>query len=98
MKHIKEYTDEELRGLSKDISKTGFEKPLPEILNWDDFFDETIDHDMYVDVSGPVAEMAIDGLLTDFEERIQGIPQEHRSMARRAIMNLWKEKINSAFS
>jgi hypothetical protein len=98
MKHIKEYTDEELRGLSKDLKKTGFEKPLPEILTWDDFFEETADHDMYVDVSGPVAEMTIDELLADFEERIQGIPQQHRDMARKAIKNLWKEKIDKSFS
>lgn len=97
MKHIKEYSDEELRDLDKDLKSAGFEKPLPEILNWDDFFEETMDHDMYADVSGPVAEMAIDDLLADFTERIGEIPQHHRDMARKAIKNLWKEKIDIVF-
>lgn len=98
MKYLKEYTDNELRNLSKDLISAGFEKPLPRVyLNPSDFFDGVQDHDLYVDVSGPSVEMAIDQLIEDYQERIQAIPKHHRSVAGRAIKELWKEKIGRAF-
>lgn len=98
MKHIKEYSDDELKDLQRDLKTAGYEKPLPHnYLSPDDFFDDTIDHDAYVDVSGPAVEMSIDDLINDFKERIEGIPQQHRIVAGRAIKNLWIEKILKAF-
>jgi hypothetical protein len=93
MKHIKEYSDDELKNLQRDLKTAGYEKPLPHnYLGPDDFFDDTMDHDAYVDVSGPAVEMSIDDLINDFKERIEGIPQQHRIVAGRAIKNLWIEK------
>jgi hypothetical protein len=98
MKHIKEYSDDELKDLQRDLKTAGYEKPLPHnYLSPDDFFDDTMDHDAYVDVSGPAVEMSIDDLINDFKERIEGIPQQHRIVAGRAIKNLWIEKIVKAF-
>lgn len=98
MKHIKEYSDDELKDLQRDLKTAGYEKPLPHnYLGPDDFFDDTMDHDAYVDVSGPAVEMSIDDLINDFKERIEGIPQQHRIVAGRAIKNLWIEKIEKAF-
>ena len=98
MKHIKEYSDDELKNLQRDLKSAGYEKPLPHnYLGPDDFFDDTMDHDAYVDVSGPAVEMSIDDLINDFKERIEGIPQQHRLVAGRAIKNLWIEKIEKAF-
>jgi hypothetical protein len=98
MKHIKEYSDDELKNLQRDLKTAGYEKPLPHnYLGPDDFFDDTMDHDAYVDVSGPAVEMSIDDLINDFKERIEGIPQQHRIVAGRAIKNLWIEKIEKAF-
>lgn len=98
MKHIKEYSDDELKDLQRDLKTAGYEKPLPHnYLGPDDFFDDTMDHDAYVDVSGPAVEMSIDDLINDFKERIEGIPQQHRIVAGRAIKNLWIEKIVKAF-
>ena len=98
MKHIKEYSDEDLKNLQRDLKSAGYEKPLPHnYLGPDDFFDDTMDHDAYVDVSGPAVEMSIDDLINDFKERIEGIPQQHRIVAGRAIKNLWIEKIEKAF-
>ena len=98
MKHIKEYSDDELKNLQRDLKTAGYEKPLPHnYLGPDDFFDDTMDHDAYVDVSGPAVEMSIDDLINDFKDRIEGIPQQHRIVAGRAIKNLWIEKIEKAF-
>ena len=98
MKHLKEYSDDELKDLQKDLKSAGYEKPLPHnYLGPDDFFDETMDHDEYVDVSGPAVEMAIDGLIWEFKERINDIPEQHRIVAGRAIKKLWLEKIERAF-
>ena len=98
MKHVKEYSVEDLKDLQKDLKSAGYEKPLPHnYLGPDDFFDDTMDHDAYVDVSGPAVEMSIDDLINDFKERIEGIPQQHRIVAGRAIKNLWIEKIEKAF-
>ena len=98
MKHLKEYSDDELKDLQKDLKSAGYEKPLPHnYLGPDDFFDETMDYDEYVDVSGPAVEMAIDGLIWEFKERINDIPEQHRIVAGRAIKNLWVEKIEQAF-
>ena len=98
MKHVKEYSGEDLKDLQKDLKSAGYEKPLPHnYLGPDDFFDDTMDHDAYVDVSGPAVEMSIDDLINDFKERIEGIPQQHRIVAGRAIKNLWIEKIEKAF-
>lgn len=98
MKHIKEYSGEDLKDLQKDLKSAGYEKPLPHnYLGPDDFFDDTMDHDAYVDVSGPAVEMSIDDLIDDFKDRIEGIPQQHRIVAGRAIKNLWIEKIEKAF-
>jgi hypothetical protein len=98
MKHIKEYSDDELKDLQRDLKTAGYEKPLPHnYLGPDDFFDDTMDHDAYIDVSGPAVEMSIDDLIYDFKERIEGIPQQHRIVAGRAIKNLWIEKIEKAF-
>ena len=98
MKHVKEYSGEDLKDLQKDLKSAGYEKPLPHnYLGPDDFFDDTMDHDAYVDVSGPAVEMSIDDLINDFKDRIEGIPQQHRIVAGRAIKNLWIEKIEKAF-
>jgi DNA-binding ferritin-like protein (Dps family) len=98
MKHIKEYSDDELKGLQKDLKSAGYQKPLPhDYLSLDDFFEETIDHDEYVDVSGPSVEMSIDELISDYQERINGIPKQHQGVAGRAIKQLWIEKIENAF-
>ena len=98
MKHLKEYSDDELKDLQKDLKSAGYEKPLPHnYLGPDDFFDETMDYDEYVDVSGPAVEIAIDGLISEFKERINDIPKQHRIVAGRAIKNLWVEKIEQAF-
>jgi DNA-binding ferritin-like protein (Dps family) len=98
MKHIKEYSDDELKGLQKDLKSAGYQKPLPhDYLSPDDFFEETIDHDEYVDVSGPSVEMSIDELISDYQERINGIPKQHQGVAGRAIKQLWIEKIENAF-
>ena len=98
MKHIKEYSGEDLKDLQRDLKSAGYEKPLPHnYLGPDDFFDDTMDHDAYVDVSGPAVEMSIDDLINDFKDRIEGIPQQHRIVAGRAIKNLWIEKIEKAF-
>lgn len=98
MKHIKEYSDDELKDLQRDLKTAGYEKPLPHnYLGPDTFFDDTMDHDAYVDVSGPAVEMSIDDLINDFKERIEGIPKQHRIVAGRAIKNLWIEKIEKAF-
>lgn len=98
MKHIKEFSDDELKDLQRDLRTAGYEKPLPHnYMGPDDFFDDTMDHDAYVDVSGPAVEMSIDDLINDFKERIEGIPQQHRIVAGRAIKNLWIEKIQKAF-
>ena len=98
MKHIKEYSEEELKNLRKDLEASGFEKPLPHnYLGPDDFFEEVMDHDLYVDVSGPAAEMSIDEVITEFQERIQQIPKQHRIVAGRAIKQLWIEKIEQGF-
>ena len=98
MKHVMEYSGEDLKDLQKDLKSAGYEKPLPHnYLGPDDFFDDTMDHDAYVDVSGPAVEMSIDDLINDFKERIEGIPQQHRIVAGRAIKNLWIEKIEKAF-
>ena len=98
MKHIKEYSEEDLKDLQRDLKSAGYEKPLPHnYLGPDDFFDDTMDHDAYVDVSGPAVEMSIDDLINDFKDRIEGIPQQHRIVAGRAIKNLWIEKIEKAF-
>lgn len=98
MKHIKEYSEEDLKNLTKDLRSAGFEKPLPHnYMGPDDFFDDTMDHDVYIDVSGPAVEISIDELISDFQERIQGIPSQHRIVAGRAIKNLWIEKIEKGF-
>ena len=98
MKHLKEYSDEDLKNLQKDIKSVGYEKPLPHnYLGPDDFFDETMDHEVYIDVSGPAVEMAIDDLINEFRERINDIPEQHRIVAGRAIKQLWIEKIKRAF-
>jgi hypothetical protein len=98
MKHIKEYSDDELKDLQRDLKTAGYEKPLPHnYLGPDDFFDETMDHEAYIDVSGPAVEMAIDDLINEFRERINDIPVQHRIVAGRAIKQLWIEKIKQAF-
>jgi len=93
MKHLKEYSDEELRNLSKDLKSAGFKEPLPKNLTPDNFFDETIDHDEYVDVSGPACGFIIEDAISDIKERIADIPLQHREVANKAIANLWKDRI-----
>ncbi len=98
MKYLKEYSDEDLKNLQKDLKSAGYEKPLPHnYLSPRDFFDETMDHEAYIDVSGPAVEMAVDDLINEFKERINDIPEQHRIVAGRAIRNLWIEKIEQAF-
>lgn len=98
MKHIKEYSDEELKGLQKDLKSAGYEKPLPHnYLDPANFFEDVMDHDVYADVSGPTVEFAIDDLIQQFKERIEEIPKQHRWVAGKAIKNLWIEKIQQAF-
>jgi hypothetical protein len=93
MKHLKEY-DENLR---KGMKSLGFKDPLPAYIDPDDFFEVTLDDDDYVDVSGPSVEMSIEGLISDFMERIESIPVNHRDSAKEAIKRFWIEKIESEF-
>lgn len=98
MKHIKEYSEKDLKNLTQDLKSAGYEKPLPpSYLDPENFFNDTIDYDVYIDVSGPAVEISIDELINDFQERIKGIPKQHRIVAGRAIKNLWIEKIEKAF-
>lgn len=98
MKHIKEYSDEELKVLQKDLKSAGYEKPLPHnYLDPANFFDDVMDYDVYADVSGPTVEFAIDDLIQQFKERIEEIPKQHRLVAGKAIRNLWIQKIQQAF-
>lgn len=98
MRHIKEYSEEELKGLQKDLKSAGYEKPLPHnYIAPEDFFDDVMDYDVYADVSGPTVEFAIDDLIQQFKERIEEIPKQHRLVAGKAIRNLWTEKIQQAF-
>lgn len=62
--------------------------------NADDFFEATLDDDTFIDVSGPSVSGAMMHLLSDFEERLQSIPEEHRTQALTAIKQLWMEEIN----
>jgi hypothetical protein len=58
-----------------------------------DFFEDTLDDDRFVDVSGPSVEGAIIGILDDFEGRLKDIPEESRQKALRAIKEYWIEYI-----
>lgn len=60
----------------------------------DDFFETTLDDDTFVDVSGPSVSGAMMHLLSEFEERLQSIPEEHRAQALTAIKQLWMDEIN----
>jgi hypothetical protein len=93
MKHLKEYNE----NLRKGMKSLGFKDPLPAYIDPDDFFEVTFDDDDYVDVSGPSVEMSIDSLISDFMERIESIPVNHRSSAKQAIKNFWIEKLESEF-
>ena len=75
---IKKYTDQ------------GVDVELKEVY---DFFEKTVDDDTYVDVSGQSVEMTMEEILADFEERIQGIPEESREEALRAIKTFWVNMI-----
>lgn len=93
MKHLKEYSDEELNNLRSDLKSTGFKDPLPQNLTVDNFFEETFDHDDYVDVSGMAVDFIIEEAINEVKERIDDIPQQHRKIATRAIAELWMDRI-----
>jgi hypothetical protein len=93
MKHLKEYSDEELNNLRSDLKSTGFKDPLPQNLTVDNFFEETFDHDDYVDVSGMAVDFIIEEAINEVKERIDDIPQQHRKIATQAIAELWMDRI-----
>jgi len=70
----------------KKYTTQGIDVQLKELY---DFFEDTLDDDNYVDVSGPSVEMTMEEILTDFEERIKDIPEESREEALRAIKTFW---------
>ena len=93
MKHLKEYSEEELKDLRSDLKSTGFKDPLPQNLTVDNFFEETFDHDDYVDVSGMAVDFIIGEAINEVKERIDDIPQQHRKIATQAIAELWIDRI-----
>ncbi len=93
MKHLREYSDEELNDLRSDLKSTGFKDPIPQNLTVDNFFEETFDHDEYVDVSGPAVDFIIEEAINEVKERIGDIPQQHRKIAAQAISELWMDRI-----
>ena len=93
MKHLKEYSDDELRDLRSDLKTTGFKDPIPTNLTVDNFFEETFDHDDYVDVSGIAVDYLIEEAINEIKERIADIPQQHRQIAAKAIAQHWIERI-----
>jgi hypothetical protein len=58
-----------------------------------DFFEDTMDDDRFVDVSGPSVQMAIEEIIGEFEERLKDIPEESRKAALAAIKGLWYREI-----
>lgn len=54
-----------------------------------DFFEDNMDDDAYVDVSGQSVEMYMEELLTEFEDRLKEIPEESRQAGLRAIKTFW---------
>ena len=93
MKHLKEYSDDDLRNLRSDLKSTGFKDPIPANLTVDNFFEETFDHDEYVDVSGIAVDYLIEEAINEIKERISDIPQQHRQIAAKAIAQHWIERI-----
>lgn len=59
-----------------------------------DFFEDTMDDDRFVDVSGPSVQMAIEEIIGEFEERLKDIPEESRKAALTAIKSLWYREIH----
>jgi hypothetical protein len=68
MKHLKEYEEEEIKGAMDSLQDVGLGSRPDVPLNQWNFFEETEEYSQYVDVSGPVCEMAIDDLVNDFKE------------------------------
>lgn len=97
MKHLKEYEDENLEDLKKNLEEVGLGNRPEGIVNRWNFFEKTMDYPAYEDVSGFVCEMSINELIEDFKERIKGIPVEDRLAASKAIEKLWIEKITNEF-
>lgn len=93
MKHLKEYEDEEIKGAMDSLQDVGLGSRPDVPLKWWNFFEETEEYPQYVDVSGPVCEMAIDDLVNDFKERVDKIPEEDRLAALESIQMLWMKKI-----
>ena len=54
-----------------------------------DFFEDNMDNDDYVDVSGQSVEMSMEELLMEFEERLKEIPEESRQAGLKAIKTFW---------
>ena len=73
-------------GTARDLTKKGFDVQLKEIYG---FFEDNIDDDNYVDVSGQSVEMYMEELLMEFEDRLKGIPEESREAGLRAIKTFW---------
>jgi hypothetical protein len=97
MRHIKEYEEKEIRNLMGDLQGVGLGTRPDVTLTRDNFFEETMDYPQYADVSGPACEIAIDDLVSEFKERVNGIPPEDRTAALRAIHDLWQRKIEDLF-
>jgi hypothetical protein len=70
----------------KKYTAQGIDVQLKELY---DFFEDTLDDDNYVDVSGQSVEMTMEELLMEFEERLKEIPEESREAGLRAIKTFW---------
>jgi hypothetical protein len=70
----------------KKYTTQGIDVQLKEIY---DFFEDNMDDDNYVDVSGQSVEMYMEELLMEFEDRLKGIPEESRQAGLRAIKTFW---------
>lgn len=74
----------------KKLTDQGLDIELKEAT---DFFEDTLDDDRYVDVSGPSVENGILELIEDFEDRLKAIPEEGRKKALNAIKQYWIDYI-----
>lgn len=80
--------------MSKDTNPVDVKKLTDKGINvqlkeYYDFFEDTLDDDNYVDVSGQSVEMAMEELLMEYEERLKGIPEESRQKGLKAIKLYW---------
>jgi len=70
----------------KKYTTQGIDVQLKEVY---DFFEDNMDDDAYVDVSGQSVEMYMEELLMEFEDRLKEIPEESRQAGLRAIKTFW---------